>query len=530
MIRLRKLAAAIACCFLLAIFLTGCASNGADSIFRYDLDQEVTNLDPQFATEDAAHTVIYNIYEGLFRQLPDGSLAYGAALSHTLSEDQLTYTFQLNPQAVWADGTALTANDFVFALRRLFSPSSPSPYAQNYLSIEGAEEILAGKLTQQQLGVSALDSHTLEIRLRSPSPFFLEYLSNSAAMPCQETFFQQSKGRYGLEKAFIMGNGPFTLERWATAKPLQLRKNAGFQSQLPVTAGGINLYVGRTDPVAQFLSGQSDLITLDAQALSRLSNKNAAVTPVEKTVWCLVFNQNVEGYSNTLIRQGFAQGMDRSAFTPYFTTEQTSTSLFLPASIGLGGKSYRSLTTVSSPMPFNSQRSSYLFELGLETAGLDKLPKSILFVPDSGSHSMILGMAQQSWQKNLSAYINVKNLPANQLWQRYETGNYQILLLPFSSNSSEPKGFLGQFASDSPKNFSGYQNPLYDLALSNAFHANTLEEAVKYYRQCELMLLSDGVIIPLYSETSYQAYAEGVSGIEAFPFGGKIYFAQGTKK
>ena len=82
-----------------------------------------------------------------------------------MSSDGRTYTFQLREDACWSDGSAVTADDFVFAFRRLFGPGSVSPYAENLLSVQNAEAILAGEMQPEALGVRAADDHTLVLTL-----------------------------------------------------------------------------------------------------------------------------------------------------------------------------------------------------------------------------------------------------------------------------------------------------------------------------------------------------------------------------
>ena len=72
----------------LVVLLAGC--NGAGDPVRYDIPGGVSNLDPQFATDPAARMIISNTFEGLFSQMPDGSIQPCLAQSHEVSSDGLT--------------------------------------------------------------------------------------------------------------------------------------------------------------------------------------------------------------------------------------------------------------------------------------------------------------------------------------------------------------------------------------------------------------------------------------------------------
>ena len=114
---------------VLVFALTGCGAE--PSLLRYDLSGGVTSLDPQFADGESEQLVIYNMMEGLMRQLPLGELENGVITGYEVSEDQTVYTFSLKEGMVWDDSenTPVTAHDFVFAFQRIFNNIYPSPFA-----------------------------------------------------------------------------------------------------------------------------------------------------------------------------------------------------------------------------------------------------------------------------------------------------------------------------------------------------------------------------------------------------------------
>ena len=76
------------------------------------------------------------MFEGLYNQDAAGNLIPGVALSHTVSDDKMVYTFTLRDNAKWSDGKPVTANDFVYAWRRLADPATASEY-QWFVEIMG---------------------------------------------------------------------------------------------------------------------------------------------------------------------------------------------------------------------------------------------------------------------------------------------------------------------------------------------------------------------------------------------------------
>ena len=65
-----------------------------------------------------------NIFEGLVRLDKNDDIIPGAAASWDISGDKMRYTFHLRDGLKWNDGTPLTAEDFVYGLKRTFDPST----------------------------------------------------------------------------------------------------------------------------------------------------------------------------------------------------------------------------------------------------------------------------------------------------------------------------------------------------------------------------------------------------------------------
>ncbi len=97
--------------------------------FTYRVLDEFPSIDPGLIEDVEGSHIARQLFEGLMSQAPQGNVIPGAAADYTVSEDGLTYTFNLRPEAKWSNGDPLTANDFVFAWRRAADPATASPYS-----------------------------------------------------------------------------------------------------------------------------------------------------------------------------------------------------------------------------------------------------------------------------------------------------------------------------------------------------------------------------------------------------------------
>ena len=100
--------------------------------------------------------------------------------------------------AFWSNGEKVTANDFVFAMRRAINPKTESPNAQLLYCIKNAKKIHTSNTPVNALGVTALNDLTLKIELQESDPDFLYVLTTAICMPCNEKFFNECAGKYGL--------------------------------------------------------------------------------------------------------------------------------------------------------------------------------------------------------------------------------------------------------------------------------------------------------------------------------------------
>ncbi|MGB7460458.1 MAG: ABC transporter substrate-binding protein, partial [Carnobacterium jeotgali] len=155
-------------------------------ILQLAAESEMDTMDTTISTTN--FTPMNNVYEGLVTYDLEGNLVPGnAANMPEVSEDGVTYTFTLRDDANWSNGTPVTADDFVFAWKRMVNPENGSGYAYLFSGIvKNAEAILNGEAEVDTLGVESLDDKTLKVTLEKPVPYFLDVLT----IPC---YFPQNE-------------------------------------------------------------------------------------------------------------------------------------------------------------------------------------------------------------------------------------------------------------------------------------------------------------------------------------------------
>lgn len=516
---------------LVLVFLfAGCKKGTSGQIFRYDITANPTTFDPQLADSNEELMIVENSFEGLLRRGEDGELLPGVAQRWEVSPDKKTYTFYLRQDAKWSDKeTPVTAHDFVFALRRLLDPQTSAPSAQSFLCLQNASGVLSGELSPEQVGVQAQDDFTLIIRLDYANPLFEELLTSAAAMPCNEKFFQEQKGKYGVTIKNSLFNGPFAVTTWDPQKYVVLRTNQGYQSESPSVAGGMTLYLqdDTANTTQRLLNGDTDLAPLTFEEVGQLQDR-VQVHQFEDTVWSIQFNPENSLFQNSSLRRGIAHSLDLSELNGSMVQNEQTAFGIVPSAVTLSGNSYRELAADQLKSAFNEQAALEQFRSGLSQLELSRLPKVTLLVPNQSNLPLLAGMLQEQWQNRLGAYINLESLPMEEFKSRISSKDYDMALIPMSATYNSPTSVLENFTGEDAL-WAGSDRTIFAQLLQEASLAGSMEEMVNSYVRAEQMILDLAPAIPVFFETSYYGVGKQVQQVILSPFSYRAFFKYAQK-
>ncbi len=507
---LRRCIAAALCIFLVVGTLSGCSDSG-DTFVAAVADVPDT-LDPQLADSEAERIVAVNLFEGLFRLNGDGTASPAICSSYVVSDDGLTWTFTLRDDAFYnteedAEPVPVTAEDFVFAVRRLFS--ADSPYRATFTGLDGAAAVAAGAEPVTALGIHAADAHTLIIRLSTPDNGLPIKLCSPGAMPCPQAFYEATQGTYGLQPETILTNGAFRLSLWSSENGVTLRRineTEGMVNRIRLVPAAAD-----TAPADRFAAGETT-----GEFITGLPADGQGAFCVQTRA--LLFNCNDPQLAQPGVRAGLAGVLYRAM--PAWEEEGVSTAGGLvPESITLGGQSWRGIagSLLNEALPTDAAAT---YRLGLETAGRSKLDGITVLVPDTPAWRNMYSAVSQAWQQQLSAFFSVQYLPQQEIDAAVAAGNYQLAFVTRSALQDDVAAELNWYMAQT-----GYTDEAVSAQLTAAVTAGSAADTAVALRSAELQLLGAWPAVPMVSCSGYYALADNCTGVAASPFGPLLDFA-----
>ncbi len=181
--------------------LVGCSGNSNSTAYRSLYSADVSKLNYLNTTTTNDMTIPANCQECLIEYDTLGNVLPALATEWTTSEDNLTWTFTLRQDVKWVNNKGeevgtLTAHDFVAAAEYALNVNADGAYMYEEAMVAGAAEILAGEGSFEDVGVRAVDDHTLEFTLSDPCPYFLTCLTYGCFTPMSADCMSQVDSDY----------------------------------------------------------------------------------------------------------------------------------------------------------------------------------------------------------------------------------------------------------------------------------------------------------------------------------------------
>jgi len=465
-------------------------------------DGDPTSLSPLKITGVWEDRIVSDVMMGLTQSAPDGSPVPGMASSWETSPDGLTWTFHLR-NAVWSDGVPVTADDFVYALRRLMDPAQASEYASVLYVIKNGEAVNTGKLPGTALGVRAIDAHTLEYKLEHPAPYLLQLAKHQTMFPVPKHVVEKWGDAWSQPGHFV-GNGAFNIVSWKLGDHIHAVKNPLFYDAKSVCVDQINYYPTYDSVAAEkrVRAGELDAngsIAVNRIAFLRRPDEMPAYVHVHTYLGVSYFTFNEQDadspFRDRRVRIALGMAIDRDFMTQVLSHGATESAYtFVPPGIA----NYTPpKPPVWSTWPLARRQAAARALLAEAGYGPGHPLKFRLNHPSSANALIQMPSVQADW-KAIGVQVSLEQEDAQIMYQDLRLRNFQASWAAWIGDYNDAMNFLYLNQSTSGvQNYSDYHNPAYDHLLDLANNEPDGKRRAEDMRQAEAIMLADQPITPL---------------------------------
>jgi oligopeptide transport system substrate-binding protein len=495
-------------------------------ILRLNLGAEPDTIDPNLASWADDKSIISQCFEGLLSYNADGSLKADVATviptvaNGGISSDGLTITFKLKTNVTWSDGKPVTANDFVYSIKREFDPTLACEYASFYFDIVGAEDSYnaTSDTTAQQaalaaaIGVSAPDNYTLVIKLVNPQPTMLDCMALWPVYPERADIIKQY-GNNWTDPPNYIGDGPYILTTWTHQSELVFKPNPNYWGTKP-TLSEID-FQEITDPnaaLAAYQNNELDIVGLPvgdyATYLKDPNYANQRLLFPELTTFAFQFNVTKAPFNNVLVRQALSCAVDRNAFVNNVEAGvgQAALSWIPPGMPGYNAN-------IGTQYTFNvTQAKSLLAQAGY--SDVSKLPTITFSYSNTGSNPTIAQFLQGQMQQNLGINITLDPEDSKTFSSNVNSGNFMWAFFGWGADYPDPDDWLpGLFGTGAGNNHTGYSNPAFDALSTKALAELDNTARLSDWDQAQQMVMNDAPIITIFYREGFVLEKPYVKGL-----------------
>ena len=496
-----------------ALALAACGGGGGGGekpgdvpTLRRGISAKVDTLDPHKSSAQWENIIIGDMLIGLTTDGPDGKPVPGMAESWDVDPTGTVWTFRLGDY-VWSDGTPVTANDFVYALRRIQQPEIASQYASMLWLIKNAEKVNAGELPPEELGARAIDDRTLELTLEYPAPYLPGLLTHYTTFPVPQHIVEQF-GDAWIQPENIVVNGPYKLVYWRTGDQLVADKNPTGFGAAEACFDRVAYFEIENEAAYEnkIAAGELDINNVfsgprKAELEAKFPGWVRTYPGLLTTYWS--FNQTKAPFDDARVREALALALDRefmvrNVLTPGFEPAYA----FVPP--GISNYDTQRPQVSWKDMP-RAERLAEARRL-LEEAGFGPgKPLKFEFIHRStGDNPKVAPVAQQNWSE-IAPWVQpvIVKQDTKVLYARLRQTDFEVSDGAWLADFDDPINYLYLLQSTTgQQNYGKYSNPEYDALLTQSNQEQDLARRAQLFAEAEKLMLEDFPITPMWVQVT----------------------------
>lgn len=462
---------------------------------------EPESLDPQAARTATATSIVLDLFEGLTTLTADGRIIGACAESWTVGEQGLVYTFSLRENLRWSNGDPVTAEDFVFGLRRLVDPATAAPFAQSMSVLENAPRILAGEMSRDELGAEARDARTLVLRLNAPTPYLLGLLNHQSTYPVHRGSIK-ALGEEWTKPGKLVSNGAYRLTEWTVGSHVAIERNPHYRDNANTAIDRVEFH-HITDRIAElnrFRAGDLDLTdSVPHERFDWIKENIPGQLRVAPYLGTYYYGFNVTRppfKDNLALRKALSMVIDRELLTEKVTRSgELPAYSWVPPGVANYSTQFPDYQALS-----REERAAEARRLYAQAGFSSESPLQLELRYNTGAEHRRLATAIASmWKEQLGVETDLIGVEFRvHIGQTRAREITQLFRASWLGDYNDASNFALLFKSDYGLNMTGYENQEYDALLAQA--AQETDPALRrlLLEQAEKTMLEDHPLIPIY--------------------------------
>lgn len=456
------------------------------TVVRMSIGSEPDSLDPWQSAASDTSAIFDNVFEGLMAYTSEGEIVPGLAESCEISEDGLTYTFDLREGVTFHNGQKFTSADAV--------------YSYSHLAGLNGEEAISSKFAGVE-SVEAPDENTFVIHMKEASASFLA-LTIADILP--EGYEDQATNP--------VGTGPYKFVEYVPGQRVVFEKNENYYNEEKMgQIDRVEVYI-MTDAsaiVSALMSDQLDLANVSVENAQILGDGFDIYNSPQNMVQIFALNNTYEPLSDVRVRQAINYAVNK---------QEIIQGVF----DGYATELYSNFSPVMSVYYNDELSDMYTTDIEkakelMAEAGYADGFDLVIRVP--GNYQAHVDTAQilmaQLAQININVSIETIEW-ATWLEDVYGNANYQGTVIGFTGKL-DPNDVLIRFKSTYGKNFTRYNNPEYDALIDAAAVEMDEEKRIEMYKECQRIITEDAVGVYICDPNLTMAARKELKGYTFYP-------------
>ena len=494
---------------------------------------EPPTLDPALATDNVSINIAENLFVGLTNfNVETSKVEPELARRWDVSEDGTVYTFHLRTDMKWSDGRPVTAHDVEYGIIRTLDPETASTNSYVLADvIKNGIGFNSGEITDRsQVGVKAIDDHTLEITLEHPAGYFAGIASMWVAYPQPQWAIEAHQEEW-TNPENIVTSGAYDLVSWVHNNSLVIQKNPDYYdaASVPIKTIDFKMIEENSTAMAMYEAGAIDtiggnlgsvpLVDMDRIRADPVLSKELEIAPALVTYY-YGFTLDKPPFDDVLVRKAFTASIDRQSLIDFVLKGGQRPALTFTAPGNFGAVD---AVKEGIGIPFDPAKAAqWLAEAGYP--GGKGLPEITLMYNTSDNHKKIAEAIVAMWKEHLGVEVKIVNQEFKVYLKTLENDPPQIWRLGWGADYPDANNWLnGVFHSTSGLNMGRFNVPEFDQLVEQAAREQDQNKRVELYKQAETILAEEVVALaPIYHYTNVVLTKPYVKRTVA-PFGGEQF-------